>query len=138
MKKKKKTSVETINPYCFQICGLASFAVASHSRPAKRSGKRTPDKHCCPRQAGEVLSLSAECVPVIYQSSIPDPAGTNSSPWYPWELLSLKLSPPCDSLKGMRGFQLWVGLPGFPSGSSPWEGFIRQWGSKRLHLTFHT
>lgn len=35
MEKKKKTSVETINPYCFQICGLTSFAVASHSRPAR-------------------------------------------------------------------------------------------------------
>lgn len=65
------------------ICGGLTF------KTSKRSGKRTPEKHCCPRRAGEASSLTTKCVPLIYQSCLQDPGGTNSSPGapgssYPW------------------------------------------------------
>lgn len=116
--KKKKDICWNYKPILLSNMWLDIICSGLTFKTSKRSGKRTPDKHCCPRQSGEVSSLKAKYVPVIYQSSIQHPAGTNSSHWHPWELPSLKLSPPSEvAWRGWEaassglGFQDFLGAP---------------------------
>lgn len=87
--KKKKTSVETINPYCFQICGLTSFAVASHSRLARGLERGHQISTAAPDSLGRFhLSRRSMCLSFIsppfstQQGQIPHTGTPGSS--HPW------------------------------------------------------
>lgn len=81
--------METINPYCFQICGLRSFAVASHSRPARGLERGHQRSIAAPDRLGRLrLSPQSVCLSFIspafrtQQGQIPHPGTPGSS--YPW------------------------------------------------------